>query len=280
MIELKNGDNHLVINEDCGLTVQSWRHRDIERLVFDEARIKARRTSGIPVLFPTPNRVKDNHFLFEGNHYPGIMHGQARFERFEITERSPNSCTGVLRNSVGSEMHKSFPFLFELIVEIVLGESGITWNFAIENRDTKNLPFGIAIHPYIKKQGLTKIVCTAEYAMHNDENQLPDGNLEPSVLASVTNVDALNLDTVFYSDKESVTTKLYTGKEIYTFSGTDEFHHTVIYTPKGESFVCIEPQSCSTDCMNLFTKGFEKISGLQVLAPQERIEESVSIKIL
>ncbi|WP_320977955.1 hypothetical protein, partial [Hungatella effluvii] len=50
---------------------------------------------------------------------------------------------------------------------------------------------------------------------------------------------------------------------------TEEFGHIVVFTPKAP-FFCIENQSCSTDCFNLFAKGFVRESGLQTVKAGEK----------
>lgn len=278
MIALNNKESSLQLDEDCGLTIISWKYKGVERIEIDYKRIESGRTSGIPILFPTPNRTKNEHYIFEKKIYPGYMHGLARFQKFKILNQTPFSCKGILVNKKETQMYDSFPFLFVLTIEIILEEKGISWNFEIENKDTKNMPYGIAIHPYVKKMGASWIRCSAEFIMENDESLCPLGTLRFSDIQQTVNVDNKDMDLVFYSEKV-VVTEFSTGDTLYRFFGSDAFRHTVIYTPKQESFVCIEPQSCSSDAINLFERGYKKISGLQILYPGEKKDAMIKIEI-
>lgn len=279
MIELQTKDSQLLVDEECGFTITSWVYKGIERLVFDRGRIESGKTSGIPILFPTPNRTKGGTFVFEGKQYQGHMHGRARFETFTVLERTADSCKGVLTSQRGGPMYASFPFLFTLTVEIRLGEKGISWHFEIENQDAGNLPFGIAIHPYLKKLGPSRIRCNAGYVMENDKDLCPLGSLGDSALLQLMDVERTDLDSVFYAKEHAVVTEFFTGGDLYRLFGSEDFHHTVIYTPRQESFVCIEPQSCSTDAINMYSRGCRELSGLQVILPGEKKSELIVIEL-
>jgi aldose 1-epimerase len=47
-------------------------------------------------------------------------------------------------------------------------------------------------------------------------------------------------------------------------STSNEFSHVVVYTPNAPYF-CIENQTCSTDAHNLYTRGYHKESGLEIV---------------
>jgi aldose 1-epimerase len=53
---------------------------------------------------------------------------------------------------------------------------------------------------------------------------------------------------------------------------SEDFTHLVIYTPPpeaGDSFFCLENQTCSTDAINLSQRGLEEIAHLLELHPGE-----------
>ncbi len=47
------------------------------------------------------------------------------------------------------------------------------------------------------------------------------------------------------------------------------FSYQVLYSPRGKEYFCLENQTCSTDAHNLFDRGFEKVSGLNIVKPGE-----------
>ena len=52
-----------------------------------------------------------------------------------------------------------------------------------------------------------------------------------------------------------------------TLEASELFTHSVVYTPAGQPFFCVENQSCSTDAHNLYARGLEKEAHLTVLPP-------------
>jgi aldose 1-epimerase len=114
--------------------------------------------------------------------------------------------------------------------------------------------------------------------MENDKDLCPLGSLGASDIQQLVDVEKKNLDLVYYSKEHTVATDFFTGEAQYRLFGSEGFHHTVIYTPKGASFVCIEPQSCSTDYINLFARGFQQVSGCQFLQPGEKKEGLIVIE--
>jgi aldose 1-epimerase len=265
-IRLHTKESELLLDPKHGMTVVSFKVRGTECIFYDPERKEEGKTYGIPLLFSTPNRIKNNRYTFEGREYQGEMHGFARLMPFHIEKATVQSVTGTMEFSPKFPL---FPFSSVLSLTITLTGTDIRWDYSLENKGDKDIPFGIALHPFFLKQGKTHFATTATLAMETDATMLPTGAVHPVDYQLPTDADTAHLDTVFCNPDNNVITCLSSGTFLFTISGSPEFRHVVIYTPEGKPFVCIEPQSCSTDCVNLDAKAGRKLSGLQVVRPGE-----------
>jgi len=243
---------------------------------------------GTPILYPTPNRVRDAHFTFGGKEYrftpnngPHFIHGLVREEPWEVDEpivgmESVSVVTRITFDPTQS-FWNSFPIRNTLELTYTLRASIMRFSFTVSNEDDYQLlPFGLAIHPYFRIYGgrdAVRIQVPAQKWMEA-ENLLPTGRLidleeGPADLREPTPLAQLNLDDVFWGLSESRPQTIYydnLGKKV-TLTASDFFTHSVVYTPPEHPFFCIENQSSSTDAHNLYSKGLEKEAHLTVLPP-------------
>lgn len=251
-------------------------------------------TWGMPVLYPTPNRVSGGAVHFNGETLPMIwkgepllMHGAARYMAFQVdgTERGEDyaSITAHVDFLPGTEAYDYFPFASRLTLTVRVYEDRVQALHTVENLDKKPLGFGLAYHPFFCKLGETRIRTGAASYYITDENKLPSGELAPAKggfdLSGGVSTEALNLDHVY--------TNLPAGEnsaDIYydqiglhiALKATPDFSHLVVFTPSGRPFFCLENQTCSTDCHNLSRTCAH--TGLQVVAPGESSSGMVTVQ--
>ncbi len=268
------------INPADGMNLHRLCYKDTEVISFDKNRYESGAAYGIPVLFPTPNRTKDSRFIFEGREYPAEMHGIARKAPFKIEEAGAGKTDAVLTGSlrIGEKhpLYKEYPFLCTLHVSIVLREKGIYYNYEVLNQDERNMPFGFGLHPFFNKlDGNISIRATAKKVMEKDEQLIPNGRLlavsnTPYDLSEGKIITNLSLDDVYTDMTDNPRAVLkYPDFKVDIEAGST-FTHIVVYTPENEPFFCIEPQTCSTNAINLYGSGEKSASGLSVLAPGEK----------
>ena len=94
MISLHNDYVSLRADEHDGMTVVSLKFKGMETVLYDDERRKSGATYGIPILFPTPNRISGGEFTFNGKCIKGEMHGALRHAAFRITSQSETSVEG------------------------------------------------------------------------------------------------------------------------------------------------------------------------------------------
>ena len=257
-----------------------------------------KRRRGNPILYPTPNRVRNSVYTFMGDSlkmsFPGetrshYLHGLVWDDAWEFDEPEIRPDAVVFKTwyifDENNPRFPAFPFRNTLRVEYSLMSDRMCISYEVENHDTKSLGFGFGLHPFWKVIGNrdeTRIQVALPFHMEATKDLLPTGKLEPVKdtkwsLLEPTPISKLRLDDVYFgATPETPVRVIYDaiGLEILQ-EATADFTHIVVYTPNTD-FLCVENQTCSTDAHNLFSKGFKKESHLQIVKPGEKTGGSVN----
>jgi aldose 1-epimerase len=253
---------------------------------------------GTPVLFPTPNRVRDARFVFEGRTFEFAANSEANFIHGLVRHRPWHSEAPVATAAGASARlwidwdeaqpdFARFPLPHRLTLTFTLRRTGLRIAYAVENRGPARLPFGFGLHPWFRVPGRredTLLQVPARYRMEA-EVRLPTGKLVPVEktrfdLRRPTPLEGLELDDVYFG----LTAGAAPGFEWrdrgirVTLGASREFTHAVVYTPARPTF-CIENQTSSTDAHNLFARGLKREAHLQIVAPGKTARGSVDWKI-
>lgn len=244
---------------------------------------------GIPILFPTPNRIPKGDYTWQGKHHvmtkrgePVVIHGLVKDEPFTVTRLEATEacavCEAEIVFSEGSVLCEGWPFPCTLRVTYTLSADGLHMDSVITNDSDEPMPFGYAVHPYFSKRGdankveLTVPVCRLYEA---DENLFPSGKIVPAdeahtIADGYHSVESLYLDNVYRGMTSDLEAKIRYEDIVLHISGSDCFRNAVVYTPHDRPGFCIEPQTCSTNFINLHEQGFVDESGLLVLPPKKQ----------
>lgn len=255
---------------------------------------------GTPILYPMPNRVRDGQFSFDGRDYvfppnngPNFIHGLVRDRPWACDAprlgEDRISVTTRFRFEPASPAYALFPIRNTLELTYTLRPDAVRLDFTVFNEDQGlRLPFGLAIHPYfaiIGEREQVRIQSPARYWMEA-VHLLPTGRLldisdGPADLRRPTPLSALALDDVFCGLSSQTPQVIY-----YDAIGTrlllrasDLFTHSVIYTPPGRPFFCIENQSCSTDAHNLYAQGLQEAAHLTILEPGQACSAWIELTV-
>lgn len=252
-----------------------------EVIRFMEEKYARKATYSVPILYPTPNRSADLKIQVGDRTFEARMHGLVKNLPFEVLEAAADDesarLTGCLSWDEGQKDYGMFPFPSKLYITVVVKDHEVAWNYRVCNLGDGVLPYGIAIHPYFDKRG-QKVWFTvpAQSVMEMTEEKLPTGKLIPVAgtamdLGLGAKADALSLDHVFTDLKQGEPVEIHYEDLTVKLVTSEEFSHVVVFTPEAD-FFCIENQSCSTDCFNMYAKGFARESGLEFVQPGEKKE--------
>ncbi|MFX1449427.1 MAG: aldose 1-epimerase [Promethearchaeota archaeon] len=256
---------------------------------------------GNPILFPFPNRIPNGNFIFEEKSYhfePNFqdgtaIHGLVFNKPWQVMDKSqPNNDAAILKTSLNSKSHPpiltQFPFPFEIKLEFRLENNNLHLSTLVSNIGESFMPMGYGIHPYFtaglhsneRDKCILKIPALEYWEL---ENCLPTGHTK-QVADNYNLVEGKKLKNIYFDD---IFTHLISAIDGWTHfelinpsqnyklkvSADQNFHHIVIFAPKDNNFVCIEPYTCITNAINIAP---EQIIHL---APNKSIRLDIKINI-
>ena len=267
---LQNESMEVFVNPEDGMIDWEGRHM----IDWEEARYQRKATYGVPVLYPTPNRSENLKIQAYGKQYDARMHGLVKNLPFQVktaeTDGQAALVTGVLEWNEEQPDFAMFPFPSTLSITVKALPDEVVWSYQVDNRGEGELSYGIAMHPYFsKREQEVKISVPAASVMEMTEEKIPTGKLIPAGetvpdLRTPVLVDGLSLDHVYTDCPAGAYAEIFYKDCKVKLEATEEFGHIVVFTPDAP-FFCVENQSCSTDCFNLFAKGYARESGLQAV---------------
>ncbi len=248
--------------------------------------------SGIPLLFPFPNRIRGGKFTWDGQEFElpeslvshnngNAIHGFALDRPWRITEQTEASVTGTFVISKDApERRQLWPADAQITVRYSLSDNNLRTDIMVYNPGKTPLPWGFGTHAYFKlplshssRPGHCTIYAPVQKRWEL-EGCLPTGKIfdppEEGQLIGSPYFDTLRLDDVYtdvYAPDGVVECRIideHAGAQVIQRCD-DSFREIVAFTPPWTSAVCLEPYTCTTDAINLQQQGID--AGLRVLAP-------------
>ena len=247
--------------------------------------------SGVPILFPFPNRIRGGAFAFQGKSFelartkgPNAIHGFVADRPWEVVEHRATTDEAFLIGRF--QLSKQAPEVCDhwpadAVIQVRYGLSGrrLTMTTTISNPTAVDLPYGFGIHPYFRLPfapggdlGRTRIVIPASKTW-TLKDFLPTGEIVPVDdrldFRRGKPIEGLKLDDVLtdleHDGAEGVCRLIDLEKGGEFQLGFDRsFRELVVFTPPAKpDVIAIEPYTQTTDAINLQAKGFD--AGLRVL---------------
>jgi aldose 1-epimerase len=263
--------------------------------------------SGIPILFPFPNRIRDGRFTWDGDAYQlplndashkNAIHGFSTNRVWRVADSGANDTaawvTGAFQRADHPELHDLWPADFAIHVTYRLGVGLLRIEAEVHNPGVTPLPFGLGYHPYFRVPfvaGVAPEDCTVQvpsFSAWELDDYLPTGRKQPPDESRNLNFPRrfaeLQLDDVL-TDLPSVPPegslqergRIRAGGTTLRMLCSDAFRELVVYTPGHRQALCLEPYTCMTDAVNLQARGVE--AGWQVLPPGGRWTGVVELRV-
>jgi aldose 1-epimerase len=257
--------------------------------------------TGIPVLFPFANRIRDGRFTWDGREYQlplndstkrNAIHGFACRRPWRVIAQGSNSASAWVTGEFhgardGADCRELWPADYRIRVTYRLGALCLAVEAGADNPDNRPLPCGLGYHPYFRaedKDGDVQVTARRYWEL---EESLPSGKRpevsgmrdlnQPRPLQGLTLDDVLtDLGATTAADMQLRGTIRRAQAEVRV-STSAEFREMVVFTPPHRQAFCIEPYTCTTDAINLSQRGVN--AGLTVLSPGEKWTATVELRV-
>jgi aldose 1-epimerase len=292
-----------------GFNAYRWHVESTELLYADPKLFEDGRPtrSGIPVLFPFPNRIRGGSFTWNGRHYQlppndpagqNAIHGWACRAPWRVIDQGADGASTWLTGEfqISRDAPAALPLWpadGRLQLTYRLLENRLRLEAAITAVGSEAFPFGLGYHPYFALGAFggeeATVLVPAERYWVLDEN-LPDGEQrtvegqrdlrQARTLAGLTLDDVL---TALPSAPAGAASGLgLCGTLRHPAQGSSlrlnasaDFREVVVFTPPHRQAVCLEPYTCVTDAINLEQAGID--AGCKVLAPGQSWQGAVEL---
>lgn len=244
--------------------------------------------SGIPILFPFPNRIRNGQFMHDGQGYQlpkndaihtNAIHGFSPRIPWRVFGYSADQHSAWIHADFqlsvdATEVSGSWPGDGVLSVIYRLTDSRLRMEMTVRNVGKVPFPFGLGLHPYFMFPGVTGDV--SRYRLYAParsvwelENTMPNGKRVPVPDDLNWNrprmIGSAKLDTLYGDlsvvEQEPTGLMLRATLEHEDAPGTfqlwtsADFRESVLFIPPHRQAVCIEPYTCATDAVNLQAQG-------------------------
>jgi aldose 1-epimerase len=278
VITLTAGDATVEVLRGLGCNCVRWQIAGRDMLYsppLDELAGRPTR-GGIPVLFPFPNRIRDGHFVDNGQEFQLEKNDSTKQNAIHgFTPREPWGLLDCGTDAASAWMKAAFPCQTTwthhwpaggiLQLRIRLTARALRYEARVVNydREKRPFPFGLGYHPYFAATPDCKVQTTARARWDLVEG-LPTGIRLPVNgdfdLRAPKPLSALTLDDV-YTDLPDTPAEAdgliergrveYPGVGVLRVRTDPAFRELVLFTPPHRKAVCLEPYTCPTDAIHL-----------------------------
>ena len=261
-------------------------------------------SSGIPILFPFPNRIAGGRYTWEGTSYElppdttyfdqtgNAIHGFCLDLPWRVIAQEESFAIAQFQLSIDGKQRLPY-WPGDIFIEVKYEVKGTTLraDIRVGNPGSTDVPWGLGTHPYFKtplsaesarQDCLIEAPATEEWVLNEC---LPNGEKQPISAAHDLQegawLDQLKLDHVLSGmpeGSEQFETLIIDEKagRVVSQDYDSIFTELVVFTPANRDCVCLEPYTCVTDAMNL--KDMDVETGLRVLPPGSEIKTWIEIR--
>ncbi|MEJ5979158.1 aldose 1-epimerase [Novosphingobium sp. PS1R-30] len=210
-------------------------------------------------LVPFSNRIAHGHFLcdgierrltpnFPGSAHPHALHGFGWLAAWTVREAAPTRCVLEHVYEPGE-----WPWAYVARETFALDERGLTLTLAVTNRSLSDMPAGLGFHPYFPRDE-----ATVYHGLHMAQWQTSADGLPEAIEYAAAPRDwwggrpaaSRTVDTVYAGRVGDLRIDWPSRNLSLSLKPDDALDHTVVFTPSGEGYFCVEPVSHATNAIN------------------------------
>jgi aldose 1-epimerase len=257
--------------------------------------------SGIPLLFPFPNRIQGGLYSWDGKEYQlpatdghgNAIHGFVVDRPWRVITADSKTAIAEFQLSLDApDRLPMWPSDFLIEVKYSLSAARLRADIRIVNAGDSTLPWGFGTHPYFNIPILPdgdSAECQIQVPADESwelKDFIPTGRripVEPRVdLRNGVGLHERKLDDVLtglqiVGGRTSARVIDRSLGFCVTQSADSVFQECVVFTPPGRPCVCLEPYTCTTNAINLQQQGIA--AGWRVLAPRAEFRTWIEIAV-
>lgn len=280
MLDLAKGDYRLLLEPERGGSIAAlqWRGHDLLRPSRPGSVLE---TASFP-LVPFSNRIAHGHFVahgrsvqllpnFPGSDHPHPLHGFGWLAGWDVSHATSDEAELVHRHTGGQ-----WPWPYVSTQRFRLTPQGMKITLALENLGEDDMPAGLGFHPYFPRDADTRY-----HGLHRGEWQTGEDGLPRNLVCHDDARDWWDgqpvasrcVDTVYVGRRGDLTIEWPSRHYGLTLAPSAALTFTVVYTPAGEAYFCVEPVTHMTDAVNHPSAD----NGLVWLPPRQRMEVALHL---
>ena len=272
MLTLAHGDLRLDIAPERGGGIARFAWGDVP--LFMDARLGDDTPLGLSsfALVPFSNRIENGSFAVGDRtvvlspNLPQasrahVIHGLGWLERWDVVEDSGNAAR--LRYVHAAD---AWPWRFTSEQIFTLSGSGLRHTVALTNDSGDPMPAGLGLHPYFPRPD-AHMAASFGGVWQTRADGIPT---EWQKLGTTPDLLGGDWDTVFTGREGDIVLTWPTHR--LRISPDADLPHTVVFTPPGADFFCVEPVSHATDAINR--------GGMRMLQPGETWQAGVDFGVM
>lgn len=252
--------------------------------------------SGIPILFPFPNRISGGLLKFEGKTYDLPKNDSTKTHAIHgFAPRNPWRVVGYGTDSKSAWLHGDFqlsadlphhtelwPGDARLSVTYRLFETYLRIEVQVQNVGKTAFPFGFGIHPYFAFAGVQDVSQVRLHAparhVWETVNNMPTGekkNPPDDLNWNRPRMIGMSQPDTLYTDLDPIAGPTHDNLFCWASMGVAnqngaleiwanrDYRESVIFTPPHRQAICWEPYTCATDAPSLMEREID--SGWKIL---------------
>jgi aldose 1-epimerase len=267
IIEINHGAWSARINGSLGANCISLRNSKYGAVLLREPKYEGEKLDnpylyGMPILFPV-NRIQGGSFELFGVKYefpinePATgchLHGELHKAEFTLDEKEESRAVFSYTASK-DKPYLSFPHAFRIIMEYSLGDGGLSHTVTAQNLSDRPMPCLLGFHTTFRLdfsgegELLAKVGIAKEYE-RNMKCYLPTGVIpEPDEVTEELSRGTLSprgkvISRHYLADGTLMTLSNVSRGLTLVYENDARYTHRLIYSGKGDEYICLEPQNC------------------------------------
>lgn len=260
-LEIGAGDYRLVAAPGRGGSILrfDWRGQPVLRPAPDPSSLLSILDAACFPLVPFSNRIAHGRFAvdgreirlrpnFPGSDHPHPLHGFGWLKAWDVTRHDPRELVMAHDHPAGE-----WPWSYCAEQRLALDDDGLTMTMAVTNDGDTPMPLGLGFHPYFPRDAQTRYRGLHRGEWRNDTGCIPVSHDERATVRDWWEgapVGARPVDTV-YTGREGALEIVWPERSMrLVLDCSDALVHTVVYSPAGRDFFCVEPVTNETDAFN------------------------------